>query len=247
MENIIVGRNPVLEALKAGQKIEKIFMLHGQKGAVLQKIFSAAREANVTIETIDQQRFTQISNAKTAQGIAALIAEYRYREISEILAIARNRHEQPFIVLLDGIEDPHNLGAIIRSAECAGAHGVIIPKHRAVGLTESVIKASAGALAHIAVAKITNLVQGMDELKQAGCWIAGASGEAEQDIYQADFSGALGVVIGSEGRGLRRLVQQKCDFLIRIPMRGNIASLNASVAAGIIFFEIARQRSLKSG
>lgn len=243
MAKIIFGRNPVLEALKADQAIDKIFILHGLQGNAIREIFSSARQRNVRIELIDKQRLAQMTDAKNSQGIVASISEYQYKNIADILQIAGERKQPPLVALLDGIEDPHNLGAIIRSAECAGVHGVIIPKHRAVGLTETVAKTSAGALAHIAIARVTNLVPAIEELKQAGLWIAGTAGDAQQSLYQADYlAGPLAVVIGSEGKGIRRLIREKCDFLLHIPMNGKINSLNASVAAGVLLFEIVRQR-----
>jgi len=246
MTNVLIGRKPVLEAILAGQALEKIFILHGSTGSAIQDIVAAARQSHVRIEWVDRQRLGQMTTAENAQGVVAQIAEYRYWEVSEILDVARERNEAPFIVLLDGVEDPHNLGAIIRSAECAGAHGVVIPQHRAVGLTETATKTAAGALAHIAVAKVTNLVPVLDELKQAGVWIAGTSGEAEVSLFEANLTGPIAIVIGNEGKGLRRLVRDKCDFLVRIPMRGKINSLNASVAAGVTFFEVIRQRLQKT-
>jgi len=246
MAKIVFGRNPVLEALKSEHAIDKVFLLHGQRGAIIQKILSLAHERRISVQLTDKLRLTQMTGTKNSQGVAAMIAEYCYSDITEMLTLANDRVEPPLIALLDGIEDPHNLGAIIRSAECAGVHGIIIPQHRAVDLTETVAKTSAGALSHIAVAKVTNLIPVMEELRQAGLWIAGATNEAEKDLYHTDLSEPLGIVIGSEGRGIRRLVKEKCDFLIRIPMKGKISSLNASVAAAVVFFEVVRQRTFTS-
>lgn len=246
MSKIIFGRNPVLEALKSEQAIDRIFILHGQQGMNIQKILSLAQERKIAIRMIDKPRLTQMTGTKNSQGVAALIADYRYWEIADILAIAKERGEPALIALLDGIEDPHNLGAIIRSAECAGVHGIIIPEHRAASLTETVAKTSAGALSYMPVAKVINLVPAMDELKEAGLWIAGATDDAEKDVYHTNLTGPIGIVIGNEGTGIRRLVKEKCDFLIRIPIKGRVGSLNASVAAGVVFFEVGRQRMLNS-
>jgi len=243
---IIYGRNPVLEAIKARAPVEKILLAEHLKGRVIEDIKSRARKEGIKIEKAERNRLDQLAGTGDHQGVIAFLPEKDYCSVEEILQMAQKRGEPPFITLLDEVQDPQNLGAIIRSAEGAGVHGVIIPKRRAVGLTEVVAKASAGAIEHIPVARVENLVGALRQLKGEGIWIFGADQNGETLYYQADFSGPVGIVIGSEGRGIRRLIRENCDFLIRIPMYGRIDSLNASVAAALIFYEVRRQRETRS-
>jgi len=246
MPKIIFSHNPIMEALKSEKPPEKIYVLHGTRGVASRDIVEMATEKRIPIEQVGRLRFKQLGATKHSQGVAALISEYDFYTVEQILKIARKRNEPPVIALLSNIENPMNLGAIIRSAECAGVHGIVIPKHRAVGITESVATSSAGAMAHIAIARVTNLANAIEELKAAGIWIAGADQDGEKLYYETDFTGPTGIVIGSEGKGIRRLVKEKCDFLVKIPNKGQVNSLNASVAAGIMFFEIVRQRELSA-
>ena len=240
-ESMIEGRNAVLEAYRSGKCVDKIYVLDGcQDGPVL-TIKREAKKAGSLIKYVDKQLLDNMSETGKHQGVIAVTAAYDYAEVSDILDIAREKGEDPFIVLLDNIEDPHNLGAIIRSAHQAGAHGVIIPKNRAVGLTATVARTSAGALNYIPVAKVTNLSKTIEDLKEEGLWFVCADMDGET-MYNLNLKGPIGVVVGSEGEGVSRLVKEKCDFIASIPMKGQIDSLNASVAAGILCFEIVRQR-----
>lgn len=240
-ESMIEGRNAVLEAYRSGKCVDKIYVLDGcQDGPVL-TIKREAKKAGTLIKYVDKQLLDNMSETGKHQGVIAVTAAYDYAEVSDILDIAKDKGEDPFIVLLDNIEDPHNLGAIIRSAHQAGAHGVIIPKNRAVGLTATVARTSAGALNFIPVAKVTNLSKTIEDLKKEGLWFVCADMDGET-MYNLNLKGPIGVVVGSEGEGVSRLVKEKCDFVASIPMKGQIDSLNASVAAGILCFEIVRQR-----
>lgn len=240
-EFTIEGRNAVIEAFRAGRTIDKIFILDGcQDGPVLTIKREAVKHGSL-IKYVTKERLDQMSETGKHQGVIAYAAAYEYAEVEDILQKARDKGEAPFIFLLDNIEDPHNLGAIIRTANLAGAHGVIIPKNRAVGLTATVAKASAGALNYTPVAKVTNLGQTIEELKKEGLWFVCADMDGTQ-MYQLDLRGPIGLVIGNEGSGVGRLVKEKCDFVASIPMRGDIDSLNASVAAGVLAYEIVRQR-----
>ncbi len=243
-EGIVEGRNAVLEAFRAGRAIDRLLIQDGCQDGPIQSIKREARRAGTIIDFVPKERLDQISEDGKHQGVIAYAAAYQYAEVSDILKTAREKGEPPFLILLDGIEDPQNLGAIIRSANLAGAHGVIIPKRRAVGLTPAVARASAGALNYTPVARVTNLTQTIEELKKEGIWFACAATDAEP-FYRADLTGPIGLVVGSEGNGVSRLVRQKCDRGISIPMKGDIDSLNASVAAGILAFEILRQRGEK--
>lgn len=240
-ENRIEGKNPVLEALRSGRTIEKLLVVRGSLEGSVREIVKRARELKVVIQEVDRKRLDELSESGAHQGVLAFVTPYRYVEVDDMLSAARQRGEAPLIILLDEITDPHNLGAILRSAECLGAHGAVIPRRRAVGLTPTAVKASAGAAEHLPVAKVTNLAVLLDELKEKGLWIAGADGSGE-DYTKQDFTGPLAIVIGSEGKGIGRLIKEKCDFLARIPMRGRIDSLNASVTAGILLAEAVRQR-----
>jgi 23S rRNA (guanosine2251-2'-O)-methyltransferase len=240
-EFTIEGRNAVIEAFRAGRTIDKLFILDGcQDGPILTIKREAVKHGSL-IKYVPKERLDQLSETGRHQGVIACAAAYRYAEVEDILQKARDKGEAPFLFLLDNIEDPHNLGAIIRTANLAGAHGVIIPKNRAVGLTATVAKASAGALNYTPVAKVTNLGQTMEELKKEGLWFVCADMDGTQ-MYQLDLKGPIGIVIGNEGSGVGRLVKEKCDFIASIPMKGDIDSLNASVAAGVLAYEIVRQR-----
>jgi 23S rRNA (guanosine2251-2'-O)-methyltransferase len=243
-ENIIEGRNAVLEAFRSGKPVDKLYVLDGCQDGPVRTIVREARKHDTIIQFVEKERLAQLSETGRHQGVIAYAAAYEYSEVSDMLELARERGEDPFIILLDNIEDPHNLGAIIRTANLAGAHGVIIPKRRAVGLTATVAKTSAGALNYTPVAKVTNLKKTMEELKKEGLWFACADmgGEA---MYDLNLTGPIGLVIGNEGEGVSRLVKETCDFVASIPMKGDIDSLNASVATGVLAYEIVRQRLKK--
>jgi len=242
-DEIIAGRHPVLEALRAGREIHKIWIAEGVQRALIQPIEAEARRRGIVVQTVDRRRLDQLAQGVAHQGVAAQAAAHRYAELEELLEAAEAKGEPPLILLLDEIEDPHNLGSILRVAECAGAHGVVIPKRRSAGLTAAVYKASAGAAEFVPVARVTNLAQTIDRLKERGLWIAGADAGARDDVWRADLTMPLAIVIGSEGKGIGRLIRDKCDFLIKLPMFGKINSLNASVAAGVLLYEAVRQRS----
>ena len=240
-ESMIEGRNAVTEAFRSGKCVDKVYVLDGCQDGPILTIKREAKKAGSLIKYVDKQLLDNMSETGKHQGVIAVTAAYDYAEVSDILDIAKERNEDPFIVLLDNIEDPHNLGAIIRSAHQAGAHGVIIPKNRAVGLTATVARTSAGAHNYIPVAKVTNLSKTIEDLKKEGLWFVCADMDGET-MYNLNLKGPIGVVVGSEGEGVSRLVKEKCDFVASIPMKGQIDSLNASVAAGILCFEIVRQR-----
>ena len=240
-ENKIEGRNAVLEALRSGRSVDKIYVLMGAHDGPIQSILREAKKHDTIISYVSKERLNQISETGNNQGVIAIAASYGYASVEEILEKAKEKGEPPFIFLLDGIEDPHNLGAILRTANLAGAHGVIIPKHRAVGLTATVAKTSAGAINYTPVAKVTNLGMTIDQLKKEGLWFACADMGGTR-MYDLDLKGPIGLVIGNEGEGVSRLVREKCDFIASIPMKGDIDSLNASVAAGVLAYEIVRQR-----
>ncbi|WP_033168375.1 23S rRNA (guanosine(2251)-2'-O)-methyltransferase RlmB [Clostridium sp. KNHs205] len=240
-ELTIEGRNAVIEAFRAGKTIDRLFILDGCQDGPVKSILREAKKGDTIINYVKKERLDQLSETGKHQGVIAYAAAYEYAEIEDILNAAKEKGEPPFIILLDGIEDPHNLGAIIRTANQAGAHGIIIPKRRAVGLTATVAKTSAGAINYTPVAKVTNLVATIEELKEQGLWFVCADMEGEV-MYKQNLKGPIGLVIGSEGEGVGRLVKEKCDYLAKIPMFGNIDSLNASVAMGILSYEIVRQR-----
>jgi 23S rRNA (guanosine2251-2'-O)-methyltransferase len=242
MNDVIVGRHPVLEALKAGASIEKIILLFGVHGSGIDDVRRLAKQKGVPVVETDKRKFEQLANSTSAQGVIALRAVREYVDLEALLDTARERNEPPFLLVLDEIEDPQNLGALIRTAECAGAHGVVIPKHHAAPVTSAVNKASAGATAYLPVAKVTNIAQTLDELKKNGVWIVGTDSHGDKLYYDIKYDGPLAIVIGSEGKGMRRLVKEKCDFLVRIPLYGKIESLNASVAGALVMFEAARMR-----
>lgn len=239
-ESIIEGRNAVIEAFRAGKTIDKLFILDGCHDGPIATIKREAKKCDCMVKYVDKERLDHLSDTGKHQGVIAYVAAYDYAEVEDILEEARSKNEKPFIFILDGIEDPHNLGAIIRTAHQAGAHGVIIPKNRAVGLTATVARTSAGALNYTKVAKVTNLAKTMEDLKNEGLWFVCADMDG-QSMYDLDLKGSIGLVIGSEGEGVSRLVREKCDFLASIPMKGQIDSLNASVAAGVLAYEIVRQ------
>lgn len=240
-EFTIEGRNAVIEAYRAGKPIDKIFILDGCQDGPMMTIKREAKKHGSLIKFVDKERLDQMSETKRHQGVIAYAAAYEYAQVEELLEVAREKGEPPFLFLLDNIEDPHNLGAIIRTANLAGAHGVIIPKNRAVGLTATVARTSAGALNYTKVAKVTNLGKTIEELKKEGMWFVCGDMDGTS-MYDLDLKGAIGLVIGSEGTGVSRLVKEKCDFVASIPMKGDIDSLNASVAAGVLAYEIVRQR-----
>ena len=242
-ENRIEGRNAVLEAFRSGKTIDKLYVQKGCKDGPVQTILREAKKADTFVKFVEKERLDQISETGRHQGVIAVAASYAYAEVEDILARAKEKGEDPFIILLDGIEDPHNLGAIIRTANLSGAHGVIIPKNRAVGLTAVVARTSAGALNYTPVAKVTNLKQTIEKLKSEGIWFACAAMDGEV-MYRQNMKGPLGLVIGNEGSGVSRLVREACDFTVSIPMKGDIDSLNASVATGVLAFEVVRQRSM---
>jgi len=239
---IIEGRNAVLEAFRSGKTIDRLFVLDGCKDGPVQTIMREAKKHKDTVVSfVKKERLDQLSETGKHQGVIAYAASYEYAEVEDILAKAAAKNEDPFVIILDGIEDPHNLGAIIRTANLAGAHGVIIPKHRAVGLTATVAKASAGAINYTPVAKVTNIVKTIEELKEKGLWFACAD-MGGTEMYKLNLKGPIGIVIGNEGSGVSRLVKENCDMIASIPMKGDIDSLNASVAAGVLAFEVVRQR-----
>lgn len=244
MTEMIEGRNAVLEAFRSGKCVDKLFILDGCQDGPVRTIAREARKHDTIVKFVPKERLDSMSETGAHQGVIAQVAAYDYSTVEDILKKAEDKGEAPFIILLDNIEDPHNLGAIIRTANLAGAHGVIIPKHRAVGLTATVAKTSAGALNYTPVAKVANLGQTIDELKEKGIWFVCADLDGEV-MYRQNLTGPIGLVIGNEGNGVSRLVKEKCDFTTAIPMNGDIDSLNASVAAGVLAFEIVRQRMSK--
>ena len=241
MSEQIEGRNAVLEAFRSGKCVDKLFILDGCQDGPVRTIAREARKKDTIINYVSKERLDQLSETRAHQGVIAQVAAYEYSTVEDILAKAEEKGEPPFLILLDNVEDPHNLGAIIRSANLAGAHGVIIPKRRAVGLTSTVAKTSAGAINYTPVAKVTNLVRTMEELKEKGIWFVCADMGGES-MYRMNLTGPIGLVIGNEGEGVSRLVKEACDFTASIPMKGDIDSLNASVAAGVLAYEIVRQR-----
>ena len=245
-ELTIEGRNAVIEAFRAGKTIDKLFVLDGCQDGPVRTILREAKKTDCIVNFVKKERLDQMSETGKHQGVIAYAAAYEYGTVEEMLENAKQKNEQPFLILLDNIEDPHNLGSIIRTANQVGAHGVIIPKRRAVGLTATVAKASAGAINYTPVAKVTNLVKTMDELKKQGMWFE-CGDMGGESMYSLDLTGPMGVVIGNEGEGVSRLVKENCDFVATIPMFGDIDSLNASVAMGVLSYEIVRQRTAKKG
>ena len=242
-EDLIEGRNAVIEALRAGRSIDKIYIAKGETDKTLGHIASRARDAGIVVVEADRRKLDAMSATKAHQGVVAVAAVREYCDVEDILAIAAERGEPPFLVACDEISDPHNLGAILRSAYCAGAHGVILPKRRSAGLTGIVDKTSAGAAEHMAVARVANLPSALRDLKGRGLWVYGTAADAPASLWETDFSGPVCLVIGSEGEGMGRLVREQCDFLVSIPMRASLDSLNASAAAAVLLYEVLRQRS----
>ncbi|HZY10047.1 MAG TPA: 23S rRNA (guanosine(2251)-2'-O)-methyltransferase RlmB [Bacteroidota bacterium] len=240
--NIIAGRNPVLEALRAGTIIEKVVILAGVQGNIIEKIKSLAKRNRIPFVEVGKQKFRDLVSDTTTQGIVAIVGTKTYVEIDDILAKAHEKNEQPFLLILDEIEDPQNLGALIRTAECAGVHGVVIPKHHAASVNQTVAKTSAGASEHLPVAKVINIATTLDDLKAKGLWIVGTVAAAEKYYTEADYTSPIALVIGNEGKGIRQLVKEKCDFLVKIPLYGKVESLNASVAGALVMYEVVRKR-----
>jgi len=240
-QEYIVGKNPVIEALKSERDINKILIAEGSQRGQMQQITQLAKEAHVIVQFVPKKKIDQISG-ENHQGVLAYVAAYQYAEIDDLFAAAEKKNETPFFLLLDEIEDPHNLGSIMRTADSVGAHGIIIPKRRAVGLTATVAKASTGAIEYIPVVRVTNMARTIDELKERGIWIAGTDAKGKDDYRRLDGTLPLGLVIGSEGKGMGRLIRDKCDFLIHLPMVGKVTSLNASVAASLLMYEVYRKR-----
>ena len=241
---IIEGRNAVIEALRAGRAIDKIFIARGDVDKTLGHIASKAREKGIVVAECDRKKLDFMSQTHAHQGVIALCAVREYCSVDDIFAIAGERGEKPFLIVCDEISDPHNLGAIIRSAECAGAHGVIIPNRRSAGLTAIVDKASAGAAEHMAIARVPNIPSAIKELKERGLWVYGTAADGQSGLWDTDFTGSMALVIGSEGDGMGRLVRESCDFIVSLPMKGQVSSLNASAAAAIVMYEVLRQRSV---
>ena len=243
-ENMLEGRNAVTEALSAGRTIDKLFVADGDTDRALGRICAMAKQAGAVVVPTDRRKLDYMSATGAHQGVIAMVAAHDYASIDDILKKAQDAGEPPLIVICDELSDPHNLGAIIRTAECAGAHGIIIPKRRSVGLTAVVGKASAGALEYMPVARVSNITAAIDTLKKAGVWVYGTAAEGDTTLYRADLKSAAAIVIGNEGEGMSRLVSERCDFKVSIPMKGGISSLNASAAAAIMLYEAVRQRSV---
>ncbi len=238
----VEGRNAVLELLESGKDINKIFITKGEKHGSIFKIIAKAKENKVMVIEKEKRKMDEMAQNKNYQGVIAQVPPFEYCEIRDIIQEAKNRNEEPFVLILDEIEDPHNLGAIIRTAETAGVHGIIIPKRRAVAVNSTVNKVSAGAVQHMKIARVNNLSDAIEELKQQGLWIAGTDINAKEYYYEHNLTGPIGIVIGNEGKGIGPKIKNNCDFLLKIPMKGKINSLNASVSAGIILYEIVKQK-----
>ncbi len=242
----IEGRNSVLELLESGKDINKIYVTRGEKHGSINKILAIAKDRKIIVVEKDKKQMDEMAQEENYQGVIAIVPPFEYAEISDILDAAKEKNEDPFVLILDGIEDPHNLGSIIRTAETAGVHGVIIPKRRAASVNSTVNKTSAGAVEHMKIARVTNISDSIEELKQAGLWICGTDINAEKYYYNQDLTGPIGIVIGNEGKGISEKVKKNCDFNVKIPMRGKITSLNASVSTGIIVYETVKQRIVKN-
>ena len=238
----IEGRNSVLELLESGKDVNKIFVTRGEKHGSINKILGIAKERKIIVVEKDKKQMDEMAQEENYQGVIAIVPPFEYVEISDILEVAKERNEDPFVIVLDGIEDPHNLGSIIRTAETAGVHGVIIPKRRAVSVNSTVNKASAGAVEHMKIARVTNISDAIEELKQAGLWVCGTAVDTNKYYYNQDLTGPLAIVIGNEGKGIGEKVKKNCDFLVKIPMKGKVQSLNASVSTGIVVYEAVKQR-----
>ncbi len=244
-EDQVEGRNAVLELLESGKDINKIYIAKGEKHGSINKIIAIARQKKIVIVEKDRRQLSQMAQTENFQGVIATVPPFEYCDIEDILEEARKKQEDPFVLILDGIEDPHNLGAIIRTAETAGIHGIIIPKRRAASVNSTVSKVSAGAAEHMKVARVNNITDSIQKLKDAGLWICGTDMDTKTYYYDQDLTGALGIVIGSEGNGMSNKVKNNCDFIVKIPMLGKITSLNASVSAGIVVYEAVKQRNIK--
>lgn len=238
----IAGRNPVLEAIKSGREIDKILIMKGIHHSVINDIKNKASESSIVMQYVPKNKLDTVAEGCNHQGVIAYTALHRYYSVDDILEYAKEREEDPFIIVLDEIADPHNLGAIMRTAECAGAHGIIIPKRRSVGLTATVAKSASGAMEYVKVAKVTNIVDTIKYLQEKGVWVYGADMDGDDYYYNTNMTGPIALVVGSEGKGMKRLVKQNCDCIVKIPMKGNVTSLNASVAAAILIYEIRKQR-----
>ncbi len=241
-EEFVAGRNSVLEALKSGRPVNKLLVAKGERHGSLREIIGQARAKGLVVQEVEAAKLAEIAGGIRHQGVVAMVPPVAYAEVGDILAKARDLGEPPFLVLLDELEDPHNLGAILRTADAAGVHGVLIPKRRSAPLSATVARTSAGAVEYVPVARVGNVVQAIEGLKKAGLWVVGADMDGDKPYHQADLRGPVLVVVGGEGRGLSRLVKEACDFLVRIPMRGKISSLNASVACSLLLYEVYRQR-----
>ena len=242
----VEGRNSVLELLESGKDINKIYITRGERHGSINKIIAKAKERKIRIVEKDRRQMQEIAETENYQGVIAIVPPFEYCEIEDMLEEAKNKNEDPFILILDGIEDPHNLGSIIRTAETAGVHGIIIPKRRAVSVNSTVNKVSAGAVEHMKIARVTNITDAINELKEQGLWICGTDINTDKYYYNQDLTGPLGIVIGNEGQGISQKVKNNCDFLVKIPMKGKVTSLNASVSTGIIIYEVVRQKNLKN-
>ncbi|GIN64321.1 23S rRNA (guanosine(2251)-2'-O)-methyltransferase RlmB [Robertmurraya siralis] len=240
-QDYIIGKNPVIEALKSERDVNKVLIAEGSQKGQMQQVIGLAKERNVMVQFVPKKKIDGLVEGNH-QGVIAQVAAYQYAELDDLFSRAEKRSEVPFFLLLDEIEDPHNLGSIMRTADAVGAHGIIIPKRRAVGLTATVAKASTGAIEYIPVVRVTNMSRTIDELKERGVWIAGTDAKGKEDFREFDGTLPLGLVIGSEGKGMGRLIRDKCDFLIRLPMKGKVTSLNASVAAALLMYEVYRKR-----
>ncbi|MGL4821018.1 MAG: 23S rRNA (guanosine(2251)-2'-O)-methyltransferase RlmB [Bacilli bacterium] len=245
-ESIISGKNAVTEALSAGREINKILLADNQQGSPYKQIVALAKERRVLVQWVPRKKIDTLTDS-VHQGVVAYVSAYEYVEVEDLLEIARKKNETPFLLLLDELEDPHNLGSIMRTADCVGAHGIIIPKRRSVALTETVAKASTGAIEHVRVARVTNLTQSIKQLKEQGLWVVGADHRTKDDYRSLDGTLPLLLVIGSEGKGISRLVLEQCDFRVKIPMVGHVTSLNASVSASLLMYEVMRKRNPLGG
>ena len=242
MEDVIAGRNSVGEALKSGRPLNKLLIAKGERQGSLRELAGIAKDKGILVQEVEPQRLAQLAPGQRHQGVVAMASPVEYAEVEDILAAAESKGEAPLIVVLDELEDPHNLGAVLRTVDAAGAHGVIIPKRRSCPLSTTVAKTSAGAVEYVPVARVANLAQTLDKLKKAGVWVAGCDMDGTENYFEASLKGPLALVIGGEGRGLGRLVKEHCEFLVRIPMQGHVNSLNASVACSLVLYEAVRQR-----
>jgi 23S rRNA (guanosine2251-2'-O)-methyltransferase len=247
MQNIIAGRKPVMEALRSGSIIEKVVFLVGVQGNVIRELRDLAEKRRIPVVQANKQEFRELAVDQTTQGVVAIVPTKEFATLERLIAIPLEREEKGFLLVLDEIEDPHNLGALVRSAECTGVHGVVLPRHHSAPVSSTVIKASAGATEYVEMAEVTNVVSALEELKEEGYWIVGLDGSGDRTFTEIDVDTPIALVVGNEGRGLRRLVREHCDFLARIPLYGKIDSLNASVAGAIVMYEVARKRRARGG